>query len=68
MYIFLNFIPYDKIINFYKKSGDIDELIPYIIYKRKYDLLDKLFQLDIISLEHYKNNFSFLKFAKLKLC
>lgn len=67
---FINIIPEEKIINFYNKTSDIDELIPCIIYKKKYSLLDKLFESKIILLEHYKNKFDFYikKIYKNKYC
>ncbi len=54
---FIKFIPEKDIIAFYKKKSCIEELIPYIIYVGKYDLLDKIFEEGIYDKESYVKNF-----------
>ncbi len=55
---FLEYIEFDKIIDYYKKRADVDSIIPFLIKNNNYEFLDKLISNNIITLEHYKKNFS----------
>lgn len=54
---FIKYIPIKSIINFYKKTSDVDVLLPYIIYTNYYQLLDKLIEENIYEIGLFKKNF-----------
>ncbi len=57
---FLPLIDENKIISFYSKTGDITQIIKSIILNKKYNLLDKLIKLNLISLSEYKKKLNYV--------
>jgi hypothetical protein len=54
---FINYVKEEDIIKFYNKTSDVNIIVPYMMYTKKYKLIDKLIELGIYSQAEYKKNF-----------